>query len=1089
MRSGRSLVGYAVLALVLGALLAMPGMAWAKPHEAAGVQPGGTDLSGQVVDKDGKPVKQAEVFLYYSYGEDGVYDRFVEKTKTKGKGKFVFKEAVAWPADAKTGERDRPKYTVAVRHPKLGIAFVNVTQDDPADQVKVAMVRFSERRIQVRDKDGKPVEGAKVFLCSARFPKSGEKEPDLSHRYMRLNEDIGISSGVTDADGRITVVAPYDASYKVIKDTYAEGYFDGKSTVILFPGAKVSGKASDGDGKPLANTPIVFEYQGNRLSWSTATITDSEGRYAFDNLPSAGFRYPWMKPEEETGPPGKGLLKIVDLPKDYPFVYLPKAFPINPGDALTQDIALAKGVVFAGKVIDLTSNAPVKAMKLRSYFETGGNYLDAKDVVTDDNGAFRMLVPSGAKLNLQWEPSREDATYLIDEEWQRQNHWQAFSGVITQDTLDKELQVKLMPVQAFHGKVVDGQGTPVADAKVYVRAEADPAVTNAAGEFEMKAAPSDRDFQLMACTDANVLSGVASLKTGTSEGTITVEATETYQGRAVTPEGLPAGDLSFYIQPKINDHGLYRIQTTIKTNKDGEFTAKNLCPKAVYEVFWSADNDQNRDYDYGNTTVNLAKLDKGAPIQFEAKQYLNALLGRVVNERGEPIQGARVETVSRDVRRQNEQAAIQTDEKGQFEVPRLASGNVTLRVLADGYTTARVTAPTNSFDVEVRMKPAAEKLRLAIKVADQAGKPVPKAPVTLTQQTFTESEPKKEVLATTADGNGVAVFQLKPLPLKDAPRTRAVIACDVPGYTLAYRGVRLDEERELVMQVRKDAPCWNVTVLDENDKPVSGAKVHLVSCRDSAEEGDDSAFANLDTDGPSFSANAEGRAEFTRIGKQYSVNGEVTMPNYCMERFWFDAKRDADAEKVIRLKPGGNVEGRIVLKGSETLVPRMRVILQNQADGRSAASDDGTFTVDGLREGDYRAFAQAIDKANRKYVCPVPAPVTVTVNSTSKVTVEVVEGVAVRGTFLEENSGKPLKANCGVQARKKEDKNPAGWARPDENGAWEMYLPEGEYDLVYAVEPGNKERAFKSIKAENGKPIEGLAIEYDLLQEDSTVAK
>jgi len=1084
--NARTVRGYAWMTLLLAGTVLMAGAAWAKKAESTVTLPGGADLSGQVVDTDGKPVKKAEVFLYYSYGEDGVYDRFLGMVKANGKGKFTFKQAVVWEPLKKSSGREKPKYVVLARHKKLGISSVNVTKDDPIDKVTVKMFSLIERKIMVKDSNGKPVEGAKVFLCSAEMMKEGTKEPDRDHRYMRLNQDIGISSGVTDAEGRVDVMAPHEASFKVLKDTYAEGFFDGKSTVLMFPGARVSGKVTDVEGKPAAKVAVVYTYRGNQLAWSNAMLTDDQGHYAFDNVPSAGFRYSWMKPEQEEGPEGTGQIKVIDLPEDSPYVSKSESFPIKPGEDVKRDMALTKGVVFAGKVIDLTTNGPAKFMKLRSFIETGGQYSDSKEIKTDENGAFRVIFAAGSQVNMQWESSNEDGDYILDEEWRNQDNWQAFQGTVTEDVLDKEIKVKLWAIQPLQGTVVGADSKPVADAKVYIHADVDPVKTDAAGKFTLKTAPTDRDFQLLACTASNDQAGLVSLKAGSKEATITLDPTQSYKGQVLNPEGLPAADLSFFWQPKINNRGLFRIQETIKTDKNGEFTAKNVCPKAAYEVFWSSDNDQNRDYDYGNTTVDVAKLEPGKPIQFEAKQYLNALMGRVVNQKGEPVQDALIEVAAGEVARQNDQRNVKTDKNGEFEVPRLAAGDAALRVVADGYATTRVTAPSNSIDLEVKLKPAGETTRITVKVLDQDGKPLPNAPVALTKTITSGGEkPKTETQKAQTDGNGVGIFQLKPAPQEELQRSRGFVGCDVKGYTLAYRGVRLDEEAEVTLRVRKGGACWTGVVLAEDDKPLADVKVHVAGFRQSTDSNDNDAFAFLGDDtAPACTTDAEGRYELSRFSKEDALSINFKAPGYCDENTWF-----AEKGKTVRLVRGGDVEGKVVLKGTGELIPGMMVFISSQRNGTKIGSKDGTFKSGGLRPGEYTANCDAQDDKSRKYLCVTPVSFTITTGKTASIVVEVVEGIPVRGTFIEKNTGKPPKGNKEVAARIKDKPGQVVEAKVENDGSWVMYLPEGSYDLLYAVEALPQGKTFKTLTIEKGKTYEGLAIEVDLLQEESTEKK
>ena len=73
----------------------------------------------------------------------------------------------------------------------------------------------------------------------------------------------------------------------------------------------------------------------------------------------------------------------------------------------------------------------------------------------------------------------------------------------------------------------------------------------------------------------------------------------------------------------------------------------------TYQINWQGEHERNRDYGDGSTTFSLATLKADEPIRFTANQYLNALMGKVVNTRGEPIPDARFDVRSSNLARQS----------------------------------------------------------------------------------------------------------------------------------------------------------------------------------------------------------------------------------------------------------------------------------------------------------------------------------------------------------------------------------------------------------------------------------------------------
>lgn len=132
---------------------------------------------------------------------------------------------------------------------------------------------------------------------------------------------------------------PYDRGFRANKSGYAEGFCSGnKHEIILFPSARVAGKVTHGDGTPPAGAIVKFSYQGNSLVWSDAVYADDQGAYAFEDVPATGFRYSWMRSEQEEGGPTSGKIKARDRNPDSEYVAYIESFPVNARDNLTKDL-------------------------------------------------------------------------------------------------------------------------------------------------------------------------------------------------------------------------------------------------------------------------------------------------------------------------------------------------------------------------------------------------------------------------------------------------------------------------------------------------------------------------------------------------------------------------------------------------------------------------------------------------------------------------------------------------------------------------------------------------------------------------------
>ncbi|HCO96950.1 MAG TPA: hypothetical protein DIU00_23930, partial [Phycisphaerales bacterium] len=729
------------------------------------------DVSGRVVDKAGEPIAGAEVWLYYARGHNGLRDRLAGHVKTPDDGTFLFEKAVVWEPKTEPEARHIPHYIVIAKHPDHGIYFTKLYEGEPAEDIQIAITQNAfgkekkkTRTITIKDKQGNPVAGAKVYLCGARLLQSDRDKLDRKYHYIRFMQDLGIISGVTDEQGKITLTRVSDGNYWAKKEGYMRTWIPGNKG-IMFTGAYVSGKVSYPDGTPAAGAAVSYVYHGNRLVWDEVTIADANGHYAFENVPASGFYYSWMNPDDEAGAPGRGGLVASDLRLDSPFLSKKETFTIKAGDKLEKKLTFEEGIKLAGTVIDLTTDKPAARMQMRMLIETGQRYLDTKPVATDENGHFETSVAPGSSVRFSWEESRAEGDYLIDEQWQRQGNYQpSFRKTVTENEEDLVFKIKLVPIKSLSGRVVDQSGEGVAYATVWFHADVPSAKADEAGAFELKAVFAERDFNLFAESSDGLLAGLANFKAGAETAKIALSATRTYAGEVTNTDGLPAGNLKFYLDLRLNDDNIYRVRREPTTDDEGKFTVKNLCPQALYYAWWSSDHEDNRDYDYGNADIDLAKLGPDEPIRFEAKQYLNTLMGKVVDDQGSPVAKASIRIVSYTMMQQDERRKqYATDESGEFEIPRLAPGEAELIITAKGYLTKRCRAETDSFDFEAVLKSDTGQRSYRIKVVDDDDKPLANVPVLLriSKRGKDEKQFQKETTKAMTDAEGVVAFELQ----------------------------------------------------------------------------------------------------------------------------------------------------------------------------------------------------------------------------------------------------------------------------------------------------------------------------------------
>ena len=1050
------------------------------------------DVSGKVIDKLGEPIPGAEVWLYYAQDRNGLRDRLAGHVRTADDGTFLFEKALFWEPQIEHDRPYTPSYIVTARHPDHGIYFTKILEGDPIDNVVIAIRQNTfgkdnskTKTITVKDKDGNPIAGAKVYLSGGNLLEEDRKKLARDYHFIRFAQDIGIISGTTNDQGIVTLELVNGANYWAEKDGYIRTWIPGGKG-IMFVGAQISGTVRYPDGMPAAEAAVTYQYHGNRLVWDEATVTDANGLYIFKNVPASGFYYSWMDPEEETGTDCSGGLVASDLHLDSPYMTKKETFSIKPGDKLEKDITFEEGIKLAGTVVDLTTDKPASKMQMRILIETGQRYLDTKSVTTDESGHFEISVAPQSNVRFSWEESRTEGDYLIDEKWRRDGNYQPeFRKTVTESEEDLLFKVKLVPIKPLSGRVVDPNGKGLENATVHFHSELPSAKTDETGAFELKAVFAERGFDLYAESKDGSLAVQKHFETGADSALITLSPTRNYEGQVTNTEGLPAGNLKFYLDLKLNDNTIYRVRREPTTDIDGKFTIENLCPQALMYAWWSSDNEDNRDYDYGNAEIDLAKLKPGEPIKFKAKQYLNTFMGKVIDEQGNPITKAAIQTRSYNMMQQSERnKQITSDENGDFEIEHLAPGEIELSISAEGYLTKRFQTKTDSFDFEAVLRKDSGSRSINIKVVDDQDKPLVDVPVQLriSKRQEDSGKIKQETLNSRTDTEGNTQFDLEPEETKLIVG-RIIVECDLEDYDLSCFGVNLNEESDVILKVHEPNQHWQVQVLgSDTGKPVPGATaqvkgMQIENNRSYAYFSDENAYI--------YHGDDQGMITFDRFNRKDNISVEILAPGYAKEQQWLSPERTENT--VFNLSRAGKIAGKLVRTDGGELPEGFRISMVSTPDRRIreniTVEKDGSFEWDHSAPGTYTLTPGPMTEEAYKFICTSTYETEVKSGQTVNVVIEMEEGILVSGTMTDAVTGKPpVNRNYSYVRIIK----PRAYSTIKEDGSWKLYVPEGEYKIMYRCGRTNREKEFMQVKVEKGKPVTDLVIKLDEDDQKST---
>jgi len=452
--------------------------------------------------------------------------------------------------------------------------------------------------------------------------------------------------------------------------------------------------------------------------------------------------------------------------------------------------------------------------------------------------------------------------------------------------------------------------------------------------------------------------------------------------------------------------------------------------------------------------------------------------GRVCDATGQPILGVEIwflKAADLGAGLSTYPCAI-SDEDGRFHVNEVGGQEGYLVLEAQGFRTCREWMDGFSQDVRVALQGLNQTRTYRVSVIDEHGRPVADAPVSL--QVLGDPSGVKSYEAKT-DAGGEATFVWE---TPDDNRRIGVFRCDLAGYDLALADARLggvdpitpnlawprDLGPRLVLHPASEERQG--TVHDAQGRPIAGAQVYLVSMAQTVggfrlvnlwEAGDRVCRVLLtETD-------AHGRFTLRRLSPKDLLGLSVQASGFRPQLVSAAIGPDASGLPDVTLHPAGStVTIRVVRRDSGKPFNFGNVALVGETC-RGVGSIDlhGEVLLESIEPGQYMpSLISNQFREDRRYVC-VPQPVVVPPGTDHVAVVEVQEGIPVKGQLLEAGTGQPAKKNkASLTACLAGTKTFVNCADVnDEDGTWELYLPEGAFDLSYSyVVDGLNPHAFTS---------------------------
>lgn len=633
---------------------------------ACGASDTATTITGAVVDGASRAVQDAEVFLaegadvgpnrWRSMGYIPVRPELLATTRTDQAGTFAFDLAPEVPES----DWARTWLVVWVHRPGQALASYLVGRDWPhrAAPIKLRLGAAQPLPVVVTSPDGQPLPGARVTphrVNNARLPRE-------------LADKLG---STTDESGRATLRHLDPASIDLLRvesDAFGTQWAglplpgaDGARRIALAPVGSIRGRLVADDPRVVAAVPIQLATGLERNEEAAGggfaeTITDAAGRFEVKAL-AAG-----------------ALATMAELPAELPFrCERVLARAVAEGIANEVTISLQRAVLVEGMVRDRDSGEALADTTV---------WLDVfarprSMPRSDQQGRYRAYLLPGQASPSPWRMPRHYffPNYTLD----------------SQPVHEGAERVELNPLllargAALRGRVVDEKGRGVAGAKIYCQwrlASSGPASQHAwsdrDGTFELYAVEPHAQLSLWASSAQGATAEpVQAVAEADKEIELVVSPTSALalEGRVVDTKRRPVADAVVRLvwrQPDEEGRAAafahFGRSERLLTDGEGRFRSPHTLFRGLeYRAEIAAPGRSTTVTEFINPVS--WKSNSFGDIVMAAPPELRTVTGRVVDQQGAPLVGARVFQSGDGPRRTQ---AI-TDAAGHFALPGVYAG-------------------------------------------------------------------------------------------------------------------------------------------------------------------------------------------------------------------------------------------------------------------------------------------------------------------------------------------------------------------------------------------------------------------------------
>ncbi len=357
-------------------------------------------------------------------------------------------------------------------------------------------------------------------------------------------QGISLNMGMSEQRGK------HDGTYRPLVKNVPPGE---EAVLPLAPAQIFEGVVTYEDsGRPAPHARLTIwasqEEVGSMVS--VAGKADEQGRYRIS--PNPGVRF-----GVTAYPPDATAYLVRTTP-------LSKPIPWETGDRVKRvDLALPRGVLVRGKVVEAGADAPVAGASIQYVPESTNNPHDADDILTgwqaievsDEQGRFEIAVLPGPGRLLVHGPR---GRYVLEEIGDRQlragkpGGWRNYVHAVEKIDPEKgaepiDVTLRLQPGISASGRIVDQQGQPLDEALVVSRLTYSPLslhwrgqiLPTLGGRFELTGLEEGKEYPVYFLNAERRLGRTIVIRPGGGEQTVVLEPCGTATARFVDPRGKP----------------------------------------------------------------------------------------------------------------------------------------------------------------------------------------------------------------------------------------------------------------------------------------------------------------------------------------------------------------------------------------------------------------------------------------------------------------------------------------------------------------------------------------------------------------------